>query len=250
MFAWIGLGMVAMQKHQFTPAISHFDAALAGVRRLEDPALGSFCAGLALSYLGALAYAQQALPLATSHFQAALVEQRAIDDHWGMGNSLVRWGYVARDHGDIAQATTLFAEGLALIAEFGDRRIIALALDGIAGLASTGEHAEAGLAARLFGAAAALRESSGLPVDPACRGALERDTAAARAALEETCVRGRVGRGRDDVPGGRDCHGDHTHRLGSRARCHQFARPPQTLDVLTPREREILRLLTQGLKRS
>src|SRR5918999_4574396 len=145
--------------------------------------LASFSAGLSLSYLGALAYAQGALPLATSRFEAALLEQRAIDDHWGMGVSLVRLGSAARDQGDTARALALFAEGLALLTELGDRRIIALALDGVAGLAIAWGQPER--AARLFGAAAALREASGLPVDPAGRAAHERDVAAARAALGE-----------------------------------------------------------------
>jgi len=77
----------------------------------------------------------------------------------------------------------LFAEGLALFTELGDRRIIALALDGVAGLAIAWGQPER--AARLFGAAAALREASGLPVDPAHRAAHGRDVAAARAALGE-----------------------------------------------------------------
>ena len=141
------------------------------------------CAGLALCFLGALAYAQDALPLATSRFEAALREQRAIDDRWGMGVSLVRLGYAARDRGDDARAMALFAEGLALFTELGDRRIIALALDGVAGLAVAWGQPEH--AARLFGAAAALREASGLPVDPAFRAAHGRDVAAARTALGE-----------------------------------------------------------------
>jgi non-specific serine/threonine protein kinase len=172
-----------MQRGRFGEAATHLAEALARARRLDDRALASFCAGLALSYLGALAYAQDALPLATSRFEAALLEQRAIDDRWGMGSSLVRWGYAARDRGDTAQALALFAEGLALFAELGDRRIIALALDGVAGLAIARREPER--AVRLFGAAAALREASGLPVDPACRAAQGRDVATARAVLGE-----------------------------------------------------------------
>ena len=182
-FSWIGLGVVAMQRRQFGQATTHLEEALAGARRLDDRVLASFCAGIALCFLGALAYAQDALPLATSRFEAALLEQRAIDDRWGMGVSLVRLGYAARDRGDDARAMALFAEGLALFTELGDRRIIALALDGVAGLAVAWGQPER--AARLFGAAAALREASGLPVEPAFRAAHERDVAAARAALGE-----------------------------------------------------------------
>ena len=137
-YGWIGLGLVAMHQRQFGQATTHLEEALAGARRLDDRALASVCAGIALSFLGALAYAQDALPLATSRFEAALLEQRAIDDRWGMGFSLVGLGYAARDRGDDARAVALFAEGLALFTELGDRRIIALALDGVAGLAIAG----------------------------------------------------------------------------------------------------------------
>lgn len=246
-FGWIGIGLVAMQQQQFARAIHHLEAALAGAQRLDAPALGSFCAGLALSYLGALAYAQQAFPVAATHFAAALVEQRAIDDHWGMGNSLARWGYVARDQGDIEQATTLFAEGLALIAELGDRRIIALALDGIAGLASASEHAQAALAARLFGAAATLREAGGLPVDPACRTALARDRTATRAVLGEALFAAGWAAGATLSLEEAITTATTLIAMASDPAAGTSPTRPENLEGLTPREREILPLLAQGL---
>ncbi|MFN8661489.1 MAG: LuxR C-terminal-related transcriptional regulator [Thermomicrobiales bacterium] len=246
-FGWLSLGLVAMQQGQFAQATTHLESALAGARSLDDGALGSFCAGLALSYLGAMAYAQRALPLAASHFAAALREQRAVDDRWGMGSSLVRWGYVASDQGDVTQAATLFAEGLALFAELGDRRIIALALDGIAGLAVTRE--QAALAARLFGAAAALRDASGVPVDPACRAALERDTTAARVTLGEADFADTRAQGA--LLSLSDAVTEATTLLAaaSAPAAAAVAPParPENLSGLTPREFEILQLLAQGL---
>jgi non-specific serine/threonine protein kinase len=172
-----------MQQGRFDQATTQLEEALFGARRLDDRVLASFSAGIALGYLGALAYAQGALPLAMSHFEAALVEQRAIDDRWGMGYTLVGFGHAARDQGDVARAAALFAEALTLFTDLGDRRIIAMAIEGMAGLATTWGLPER--AARLFGAAAALREASGLPVEAASRAAHERDVAAARAALGE-----------------------------------------------------------------
>jgi predicted ATPase len=164
-FGWIGLAVVAMQRGRFDQATTHLEEALAGARQLDDRVLASFCAGLTLSYLGALAYAQDALPLATSRFEAALREQRAVDDRWGIGVSLVRLGYVVRDRGDSARALALFAEGLSLFTELGDRRIIAMALDGVAGLAVAWGQPEH--AARLLGAAGGQR-AAGRPVLPGC----------------------------------------------------------------------------------
>ena len=181
--AWFGLGLVAMHRRQFVHAATQLDEALAWSRRLDDPALATFCAGIALSFLGAAAYAQGALPLAASRFEEALVEQRAIDDRWGIGFSLVGLGYAARDQGDEARAVALFAEGLAPFTKVGDRRIIALALDGVAGLAVAWGQGER--AARLLGAAAVMREAGGLPSEAAFRAAHGRDLAAARVALGE-----------------------------------------------------------------
>ncbi len=244
-FGWIGLGVVAMQRGRFGQATTHLEEALAGARRLDDRVLASFCAGLALSYLGALAYAQDALPLATSRFEAALLEQRAVDDRWGMGVSLVRLGYAARDRGDDARALALFAEGLALFTELGDRRIIALALDGVAGLAVAWGQPEH--AARLFGAAAALREANGLPVDPASRAAHGRDVAAARALLgEDAFAAGWATGAAFPLP----VAVAEATAIAALAPATVPTSPPSNqadLLGLTPRESEVLRLLAKGL---
>ena len=244
-FGWIGLGLVAMQRRRFDQATTHLEEALAGARRLDDRVLASFCAGLALSYLGALAYAQDALPLATSRFEAALLEQRAIDDRWGMGVSLVRLGYAARDRGDDARAVALFAEGLALFTELGDRRIIALALDGVAGLAIAWGQPER--AARLFGAAAALREASGLPVEPAFRAAHGRDVAAARAALgEDAFAAGWATGAALPLP---VAVAEATAIAAPAPGTVPTSPPSNQADLLglTPRESEVLRLLAAGM---
>jgi predicted ATPase/DNA-binding CsgD family transcriptional regulator len=244
-FGWIGLGVVAMQRGQFSQAATHLEEALARARWLDDRVLASFSAGLALMYLGALAYAQDALPLATSRFEAALLEQRAIDDRWGMSVSLVRLGYAARDRGETARAVALFTEGLALVAELGDRRIIALALDGVAGLAIAWGQPER--AARLFGAAAALREASGLPVDPAHRAAHSRDVVAARAALgEDAFAAGWATGAALPLP---MAVAEAMAIASAAPGAVPTSPPPNQADLLdlTPREREVLSLLAKGL---
>jgi predicted ATPase/DNA-binding CsgD family transcriptional regulator len=244
-FGWIGLGLVAMQRRQFGQAATHLQEALAGARRLDDQVLASFCAGLAMSYLGALAYAQDELPLATSRFEAALLEQRAVDDRWGMGASLVRWGYAARDQGDTARAATLFAEGLALFTELGDRRIIALALDGVAGIAIAWGQPER--AARLFGAAAGLREADGLPVDPASRAAHGRGVAATRAALGEDAFAAAWASGATLPLSAAVAEATEANNpVASSLPESPLASKAERLG-LTPRESEVLRLLTEGL---
>jgi predicted ATPase/DNA-binding CsgD family transcriptional regulator len=244
-YGWIGLGLVAMHQRQFGQATSHLEEALAGARRLDDRALASVCAGIALSFLGSLAYAQDALPLATSRFEAALLDQRAIDDRWGIGFSLVGLGYTAHDQGDDARAVALFAEGLAPFSEVGDRRIIALALDGVAGLAIAWGQPER--AARLFGAAASLREASGLPVEPAFRAAHGRAVAAARAALgEDAFAAGWAAGAALPLP---TAVAEATAVSKPAPRPLPESPPPSQADLLglTPRETEVLRLLAEGL---
>jgi non-specific serine/threonine protein kinase len=244
-YSWIGLGLVSMHQRQFSPATTKLEEALAGARRLDDRALASVCAGIALSFLGALAYAQGGLPLATSRFEAALLEQRAIDDRWGIGFSLVGLGYTARDRGDTARAGALFVEGLAPFTGLGDRRIIALALDGVAGLAVAWGQPERG--ARLFGAATALREASGLPVEPAFRAAHGRDVAAARTALGEDAFAAGWAAGAA-LP--LTVAVAEATAIAAPAPGKVLTSPPSNLpDMLglTPRESEVLRLLAKGL---
>jgi DNA-binding CsgD family transcriptional regulator len=237
--------LVSMHQRRFGQATTHLEGALAGARRLDDRALASVCAGIALSFLGALAYAQGALPLATSRFEAALLDQRAIDDRWGIGFSLVGLGHAARDRGDTARAVTLFAEGLTSITEVGDRRIIALALDGVAGVAIDCGQPER--AACLFGAAAALREASGLPVEPAFRAAHGRDVAAARAALgEDAFAAGWATGAALPLPG---AVAEATAIAAPAPGTVPTSLPSKQADLLglTPRESEVLRLLATGL---
>ena len=180
---WFGLGLVAMHRHQFIEATTHLEAALATARQLDDRVLASVRSGLALSFLGASAHAQGALAEATSRFEAALLDQRLVDHRWGIGLSLIGLGYAARDRGDLVRAMALFTEGLAPFTEIRDQRIIALALDGAAGVAIAWGQPER--AARLLGAAMSMREADGLPVEPAFLATHDRDVAAVHAALGE-----------------------------------------------------------------
>jgi DNA-binding NarL/FixJ family response regulator len=200
---------------------------------------------MALNFLGGLAYAQGELTLATSHFEAALVDQREIDDRWGIGFSLVGLGYAALDRRDVTRARALFAEALVLVVEQGDRRIIALALDGVAGLAVACREPEH--AARLFGAAAALREVTGLPIEPAFRAAQERDVAAARAALgEDAFASGWASGAALPLP---LAIGEATTVTALAPPVVLTTPPPNQTDQLglTPRETEVLRLLAAGM---
>jgi predicted ATPase/DNA-binding CsgD family transcriptional regulator len=244
-FGWLGLGVVAIHLRQFDQATTRLEEALAAALRLDDRARAAVCAGLAQCFLGASAYAEEVLPLATFRFEEALRDLREVDDTWGISVSIIGLGYVAHDRGDIARSMALFAEGLALSTELGDRHMIALALDGVACLAVA--RGEPERAARLFGAAAALQVASGLLVGPAFRATQERDVAAARAALgEEAFAAGWTdGTALPMLAAVTEAITIAAPAPGSVSQSHP---PDQTAPLgLTQRESEVLRLLAQGL---
>ncbi|MGS2619269.1 BTAD domain-containing putative transcriptional regulator [Micromonospora sp. LZ34] len=94
---------------------------------------------------------------------------------------LVELGFVAEHRGDAGRARSLHGQALTLAGELHAARDQAFALAGLAGAAALdGAYAEA---ARLLGAADALRDRGGLPLAPTERDEVDRITAAVRGAL-------------------------------------------------------------------
>ncbi|MFD1931608.1 BTAD domain-containing putative transcriptional regulator [Nonomuraea mangrovi] len=124
---------------------------------------------------------QGRLEVAEAHLRTWLAWNRQVDSAIAMALILAELGFVAELRGDLDAALALHLEGLAAARESGGSRSVALAYEGLAGAhAAKGRPAEA---ARLLGAAAAIRESVGAPLPPAERGDVDRITAAAVAAL-------------------------------------------------------------------
>jgi predicted ATPase/transcriptional regulator with XRE-family HTH domain len=99
-----------------------------------------------------------------------------------LARSLIALGRATRVRGDASQAVALLKEGLGLFWEFGHKLGTATALEGLAELA-VAENAER--AARLLGAADAIREAIGAPLLPVDRRAHEHDLVVVRAHLAE-----------------------------------------------------------------
>ncbi|MEV0143381.1 MULTISPECIES: BTAD domain-containing putative transcriptional regulator [unclassified Nonomuraea] len=136
-FARVGLGLVARRAGDLDTAARLFEQSLAWNRRLE---------------------ADYGVPF------------------YGVTLLLAELGFIAELRGDLPAARALHLEGLAAAREAGDARAIALAKEGLAGVAAAeGAHEDA---AALLDEAAALRESVGAPLPPAERGDVERITAA------------------------------------------------------------------------
>ena len=90
---------------------------------------------------------------------------------------------MAHEQGDDGRATALYEESLALRRELGDKHGLAECLEGLAGVAVAQRQLEH--AARLLGAAEALREATGAPLSPRERVRYDRDVSAVHAGLDE-----------------------------------------------------------------
>ncbi|KOX27607.1 ATPase [Saccharothrix sp. NRRL B-16348] len=113
-----------------------------------------------------------------------LTYDRRLESDMAIALIVAELGFIAEQRGDADTARTLHLEGLAAARNAADPRAVALALEGLAGAeALAGDH---GRAARLLGAAAALREEAGAPLPPGERGDVTRITAASRSALGDS----------------------------------------------------------------
>ena len=179
--ALLGRGDVAFDQGDLPGAAAQYAAALT----LSRESGFMFWQGYALDHLGRIAYAQAEY----AHAEALLVESQALFQELGhlggVATVLLDLGRVAHTQGDELRAGRQFAEGLELVREFqgSGKRDIAYAFVGLAGVAAA--QGQAGRAARLLGAAEAVRESIGFVLPPIYRADYDRDEAAVRAQLDE-----------------------------------------------------------------
>jgi hypothetical protein len=113
--------------------------------------------------------------------QALVLLQRRSGRH-PLGIFLLRWlGKVADQQGDLERAAAMHREILEQVRAHGIPVLLAVALEGLAGIGCTGGDPE--LAAVLLGVAAAVRRLAGAPLPPAERVDVDRVAEAARQAL-------------------------------------------------------------------
>ena len=112
----------------------------------------------------------------------ALTAFRNLGNRRYVASALSELGRVAASSGDVATARDLYEESLGLLIELGDRFFIVEVLEGLADAAVRLKNPA--WAARLLGAAHALRETLGIPRAPLDTPGYERCAAAARALLQ------------------------------------------------------------------
>jgi non-specific serine/threonine protein kinase len=131
----------------------------------------------ALNYLGDIARVRGDYPTAEARYTASLPLMRRSNVKSDLPALLHNLGNVALAKGERERAAELFAEAIELHRHMGDRMGIAECLNGLAAIAAGADPLRA---ARLYGAAAALRDTLGMPMWAAERIEYERNLAAAR----------------------------------------------------------------------
>jgi predicted ATPase/DNA-binding CsgD family transcriptional regulator len=233
------LGLVAMYQSDFLRAQRYIEQSLVEVRAHGDR-LGLAQAlnrmGLVLRYQGAFAEAEAV-------YTESLGLARQLPDYYLLGAVLHNLGHLAHQQGNYPTAHRFLAESLRLFRQIGDRPIMAVTLGDLAGVWAA--HGEPDRAARLFGAAEALREQTGARMYAAQQAAYERDVAEAAAQLDAPAWTAAWAAGR---------------AMSLDATCalalEELPPPPVTTEAAPPplntydlseREMEVLRLLTAGL---
>ena len=121
---------------------------------------------------------------------------RELGDKWSDALALANMGLAALDMAEYERGGALLRESLGIFREAGVRQGVATCLEGLAGVA--GRLADGERAARLFGAAEALREAISVPLPPYDRADYKRNLAAARDALNGPVFQRSWSRGRFD----------------------------------------------------
>jgi hypothetical protein len=173
--ALIGLGDVARDLGDSKRMAALSEEGLMLARACAD----TLMAGYALHNLGVAAWQQGDCAQAGSLFTIALTSLEPTVD--GQAEVLASVGLMALDEGDFARAGRAFAESLRTGRTRDIPWLASMDLEGLAGVAAG--QGEAELAVRLFGAADAMRASSGTPIRSMLRERHDQDMAAARAAL-------------------------------------------------------------------
>jgi non-specific serine/threonine protein kinase len=176
------VALLNLHRGHYDAATSWTEKALALYRELETTeTAGSRYVSSAYALLGRIALARGDSAAAEEYLEEGLRRMRAQGFTWRLADTIRSLGDLARGRGDLDGALTRYAESVRLAEEHGDRLFLANALGGIASVAAAQRQPER--AARLYAAAAAMRERIGASVEGWEGLTLERGEAAARAAL-------------------------------------------------------------------
>jgi ATP/maltotriose-dependent transcriptional regulator MalT len=179
-FALMCLGVQDLDQGEYERAKPFIEEALTLSRELGDDRT----IGYALHNLADVARHTGHYEQARALGMEAISVSQEMDDEWTVARNFVWLGIVTAYRGDdYEEAAGFLEEGFELIREVGDWEWVAYALDSFAVLA--GAKAQGERAARLWGAAEALRKSIGAALHATDRPDYERSVGAVRSQLSE-----------------------------------------------------------------
>jgi non-specific serine/threonine protein kinase len=191
-WATYGLGMLAFGQGEFQEARVHYEDGLAMCAEAGPDRLVAYL----LNGLGEMARLKGELAAARSLYEEALGIWKRLGYRSASCSALLNLGAVALEEGDLVGAQAYFKDVFALANDphIANREVISIALDGLGAVAA--RRGAWGRAARLTGAAEAIREVIGYELEPADRDFRDRYVAEVRAALGEAAFASAVAEGR------------------------------------------------------
>jgi predicted ATPase/class 3 adenylate cyclase/DNA-binding CsgD family transcriptional regulator len=197
---------------------------------------------------GLLALYKGDTALAYSRVEQAVALFKEMGQQHGTTISLYAFAQVVIAQGNNARSQSLYEEGIAVARKAGNRQTVAFGLQGLASVVAV--QGEVAWAARLWGAAEALREIIGAPIPPVERPTYESSVTAARTQLGEKLFATAWAEGRlmtpEQVLAAREPVMVPTPITTESS--SPLAQSVTTYpDGLTSREVEVLRLLAKGL---
>jgi predicted ATPase/DNA-binding CsgD family transcriptional regulator len=249
MWSLIHLGRVSSDQGDHERAKQFYEEGLALCRESGyTTALPNFLSALACEFL--LQGDQQRATTVNSEATALVRKQGAnLGGHSRIPGTLERLGWAALLRGDQEQAKTWHEENLRLSQKLGNKLMATESLEGLA--CAVGAKGGAQRAAKLFGAAQALREAVGYSQPPSQRAVQEPYLVAARSRLEETweavLEEGRAMELGEAVEYALS-EEELSTIVSSAALTEQLSAPLSELPAgLTPREVEVLGLVATGM---
>jgi non-specific serine/threonine protein kinase len=216
LFFW---AMLAIRQGSYAQAAARAQESLTLAQKVDDPWLRARPA----TALGLAALHQDDPVSARSFFEENLALARSIGDRFLIARTTANLGAVALSLCECERAGVLYREALTRCQEVADQRFIAACLSGLAAVAAP-THPER--AARLFGAAEALREAMGSPhLTTSDHRGYDQDVAALRAQLDEETFAAAWAEGRA-MPLGQAIEyalEDHPTALAAEERCRHGA---------------------------
>jgi tetratricopeptide (TPR) repeat protein len=191
-WATYGLGMLAYGLGEFKEARAHFEDGLAMCAEAGHDRLTAYL----LNGLGEVARLKGERAAARSLYEEALGIWKRIGYRSASCSALLNLGAIALEEGNLVGAQAYFEDVLALANDphIANREVISISLDGLGAVAARRGTWER--AARLTGAAEAIREAIGYELERADRAFRDRYVAEARAELGEEAFASAVARGR------------------------------------------------------